>query len=84
MAASSPNQASKANWVTEQEDYPFTIGASDWDDYATHRVKLSPAMIASWLQYHKNHGGKFDAAHDIGAGTYASSNLSTSRNLQVH
>ncbi|OAA74212.1 Methyltransferase type 11 [Cordyceps fumosorosea ARSEF 2679] len=26
-------------------------------------------MFAAWIKYHTDHGGKLDAAHDIGAGS---------------
>lgn len=50
----------------ENRQYPFTI--SSWDGYHSYRPTLPRSMFESWFQYHAEHGGQFDAAHDIGAG----------------
>ena len=69
MGGDANSASSHPNWVTEDNKYPFTIATADWDDYAAHRPQLPASMFALWLQYHKSHGGNFDTAHDIGAGT---------------
>lgn len=62
-----------AGFEAENRKYPFTIAS--WDDYHTFRPMLPPSMFASWLQYHDEHDGKYDAVHDIGAGTYVNPSI---------
>jgi hypothetical protein len=48
--------------------YAFAFRSLDWDAYHAHRPVYPESMWRMWVDYHRSHGGKFDEAHDIGAG----------------
>lgn len=55
---------------TRQEDphYAFASKVIDWHEYLVYRPFYPSSMWEAWLRYHESHGGRFEAAHDIGAG----------------
>ncbi|KAJ4145211.1 hypothetical protein LMH87_004066 [Akanthomyces muscarius] len=62
--------AENKNPSFEVEDLaiPFSIGQDAWASYKEHRPEYPQSMFDLWFDYHRKHGGKFDAAHDVGAG----------------
>lgn len=64
-------QAHEASELTDgrrEVRYPFAFKNLDWDAYHRYRPQYPDSMIKTWLDYHSEHGGKFQCAHDIGAG----------------
>lgn len=67
-----------AHEATETQDgrrevkYPFAFKSLDWDDYHRYRPRYPDSMLKQWLSYHRQHGGEFHCAHDIGAGKSSS------------
>lgn len=59
-----------ALYDNSDQKFPFTISESNWNEYLRYRPKYPDSMWESWFRYHEAHGGKFDAAHDVGAGMY--------------
>ena len=64
------------SFEVEDLTIPFSIGQDAWASYKEHRPEYPKSMFDLWFDYHRKHGGKFDAAHDVGAGKLSSSSLS--------
>ncbi|PHH87719.1 hypothetical protein CDD83_8509 [Cordyceps sp. RAO-2017] len=64
------SNAARQALVERHEDvrYPFAFKSIDWDEYHVFRPAYPPSMWDMWMSYHRSHGGRFEAAHDIGAG----------------
>ncbi|KAJ6785995.1 hypothetical protein PWT90_08901 [Aphanocladium album] len=57
------------SFEVEDHSIPFSLGEKDaWADYKKHRPEYPESVFEMLFDYHKKHGGKFDAVHDIGAG----------------
>lgn len=62
-------EADLSLYKAEHEAIPFTLANQDaWVDYKEFRPAYPQSMLDLWFDYHRRHGGKFDAAHDVGAG----------------
>lgn len=49
--------------------YPFAFRNHDWDEYHRYRPRYPDSMLKMWTSYHRERGGEFRCAHDVGAGT---------------
>lgn len=64
----------RAHEISVSEDgrsevkYPFAFKNLDWDEYHRFRPQYPDSMFKTWLDYHREHSGRFQTAHDIGAG----------------
>lgn len=48
--------------------YPFAFKNLDWDEYHRYRPRYPDSMLKMWMSYHRERGGEFRCAHDVGAG----------------
>jgi hypothetical protein len=53
---------------TREVKYAFALKKNDWDRYHEFRPPYPPSMWRTWMEYHREHGGQFRDAHDIGSG----------------
>lgn len=65
-------ESKNSSFEVEDLTIPFSIGQDAWASYKEHRPEYPQSMFDLWFDYHRKHGGKFDAAHDVGAGTLSS------------
>ncbi|KIH93797.1 hypothetical protein SPBR_04320 [Sporothrix brasiliensis 5110] len=48
--------------------YVFAFKNLDWEAYHRFRPVYPESMWKQWFDYHRNHGGAFEIAHDAGCG----------------
>ncbi|TQW10940.1 methyltransferase domain-containing protein [Cordyceps javanica] len=56
------------SFTAEDPAIPFSLAQEAWASYKEHRPEYPQSMFDRWYDYHRAHGGKFDTAHDVGAG----------------
>ncbi|KAF3765186.1 hypothetical protein M406DRAFT_70317 [Cryphonectria parasitica EP155] len=62
------HEASESGDGRKEVKYPFAFKNLDWDEYHLFRPRYPQSMLEMWLDYHREHGGKFHCLHDVGAG----------------
>lgn len=63
-------ETATASFEIEDLSVPFSLPQDAWASYKKYRPEYPQSMFDLWFDYHRQHGGKFDAAHDVGAGTH--------------
>lgn len=63
-----PEKDEDVFFETEDVTVPFSLAQDAWKTYKEFRPAYPQSMLDLWFDYHRNHGGRFAAVHDVGAG----------------
>ena len=64
--------------MSDSKELGFAIPNFDWNTYAKIRPSYPDSLFSRIFRYHREHGGRFNVAHDAGAGAgIASTALAT-------
>lgn len=72
------------SFETEDIAIPFSLQQDAWASYKRHRPEYPQSTFDMIYEYHRSHGGKFDAVHDVGAGTSSFLPLSPHLSPSLH